>query len=248
MPEPRDLVEGLERTATLPEGAEERFAGYGVMAAPFAAGHILCMRRFPATSLGSPYTAVWHRDRGGSWTIYSDVSPDRACPRYFGSALHDAPVREIDLRWTGPRAFSIEMPGEPSLDWQVSLSPTVATRAMNVIGGLMPEPLWRNETVLRLMSGVATVALQAGKLGLSGRAPNGQRFAANPKLIWTISQTRAVFGGQDFGPPGAVPEQARLGDFWIPQRGLFAIGGAFFEPFDSTRHVAATSQATAGPN
>ena len=36
--------------------------------------------------------------------------------------------------------------------------------------------------------------------------------------------------GESFGEAGGIPEQARLGDFWIPQRGLFAIGRAFFEP------------------
>jgi hypothetical protein len=247
MPEPRDLVEELERNAKLPDGSDERFVGYGVMAAPFASGHILCMRRFPATSLGTPYIAVWHRDRGGSWRIYSDVPPDQACPRYFGSALHDAPQREIAIEWTGPRAFVLTMRGEPSLDWTVEVAPTVATRLMNGMSGVMPEALWRNETVLRIMSGVASVALQAGRLGLAGGAPNGQRFVANPKRIWVISASRAELDGQDFGRLGPVPVQARLGDFWIPQRPLFAIGGAFFEAFDSTRHVAATSQPAASP-
>ena len=32
-------------------------------------------------------------------------------------------------------------------------------------------------------------------------------------------------------------------NFWIPQRGLFVIGGAFFERFDASRHSSATSQA-----
>jgi hypothetical protein len=31
--------------------------------------------------------------------------------------------------------------------------------------------------------------------------------------------------------------QARLADFWIPQRGLFAVGRAFLEPLDAARHV-----------
>ncbi len=36
--------------------------------------------------------------------------------------------------------------------------------------------------------------------------------------------------------------QARLGDLWIPQRGIFAIGRTFFKPFDEARHVSVTSQ------
>ncbi len=39
--------------------------------------------------------------------------------------------------------------------------------------------------------------------------------------------------------------QGQLGDFLIPQRGIFAIGSAFLESFDTDRHLAATSKAEA---
>jgi hypothetical protein len=35
--------------------------------------------------------------------------------------------------------------------------------------------------------------------------------------------------------------QARLGDFWLPQRGLFIIGHVFMEQFDPARHRDAVS-------
>jgi len=40
--------------------------------------------------------------------------------------------------------------------------------------------------------------------------------------------------------------QTHLGDFWIPQRGVFALGRSFFEPFDPARHSSRTT-AGAGP-
>ena len=116
MSEPRELVDKVEQSAELPGGSRERFAGYGVMGVPFASGDILAMRRWPASSLGEPYTSVWHRDRRGRWTIYSDVPPNLACPRFFGSAISEAAVREIDITWTGPRDFSISLEREPALD------------------------------------------------------------------------------------------------------------------------------------
>src|SRR5215213_4504398 len=115
-------------SAELPGGSRERFAGYGVMGVPFASGDILAMRRWPASSLGEPYTSVWHRDPRERWTIYSDVPPNLACPRFFGSAISEALVREIDITWTGPRDFSISLEREPALDWRLSLSETPATR------------------------------------------------------------------------------------------------------------------------
>jgi hypothetical protein len=32
-----------------------------LMGLPLASGHILAMRRFPASSVGPGYTSVWHR-------------------------------------------------------------------------------------------------------------------------------------------------------------------------------------------
>jgi hypothetical protein len=239
MAEPRELVNAIERQPSLPEGTEERFAGYGVMGLPFASGHILAMRRFPASSLGQAYTSVWHRDPDGHWSFYQDVPPEQACPRFFGSALAGALTSDIDLAWTGPRSFEMRIDGGDTLAWQVTLAPTAATRAMSAMAALMPGPLWRSPTVLRVMAAVAGVALGAGKLGMTGRAPNGQSFIANPLRIWSIPLSSATVRGEDLGPLGPVPVQARLGDFWIPQTGLFAIGRAFFEPYDPSRHLGA---------
>jgi hypothetical protein len=65
---------------------------------------------------------------------------------------------------------------------------------------------------------------------------------ANPRLMWFIPKSTAVVRGEDLGSVGPVPEQARLGDFWIPQRGIFAVGDAFFQSFDATLHHAIASQ------
>lgn len=56
--------------AGLPGGDEERFSSWGVMGLPFRSGNILAFRRFPASSIGPGYSAVWHRDPTGlgCWT------------------------------------------------------------------------------------------------------------------------------------------------------------------------------------
>ena len=238
MAEPRELLERIEKDAKLPSAKEERFFGYGVMGLPFSSGHILGMRRFPASSIGPGYTSVWHRDPAGRWTFYQTVAPEQACTRYFGRDVAEAPVRDVRIDWTGPRSLHVTIADE--LDWQLSLASSPVTRMMSGMGALMPDALWRNAAVLRLMGAFAGVALRAGRLGLAGRAPNGQRFIANPLRIWLIPDSRAVVRGADLGDVGSAPEQARLGDFWIPQRGLLVIGRAFFEEFDPARHAAAS--------
>ena len=78
------------------------------------------------------------------------------------------------------------------------------------------------------MSRVAGFALRAGRVRLVGLAPNGQRFVANPLTVWVATGSQATVGGTALGAMGPAPEQAYLGDFAIPQRGVFAIGRAFF--------------------
>jgi len=238
MVEPRDVVDSIEVEPRIPRGADERLAGWGVFGLPFASGHLLALRRFPASSIGSGYTSVWHRDPTGRWVIYTNVDPTLACPRYFGSAIDEAIVAPIGIHWSGPRGFSVSI--DDTVQWSVTLLPTLATRAMNVIGGLIPEQLWRHAPVLSVIGGVAGRALSAGHVGLHGQAPNGQEFEAVPKLVWTIPESFATVHGADLGPVGPLAEQARLTDFWLPQRGLFMIGRAVMEAFNPTRHLAAT--------
>ena len=238
MVEPRDVVDSIEMEPRVPRGTDERLAGWGVFGLPFASGHLLALRRFPASSIGSGYTSVWHRDPAGRWVIYTTVDPILACPRYFGSAIDEVIEAPIAIDWSGPREFSVSI--DDAVQWSVTLLPTLATRTLNVIGGRIPEPLLRRAPVLSMIGGVAGRALGAGYIGLHGRVPNGQAFDAVPKLVWTIPESTATVHGADLGPVGPLAEQVHLTDFWLPQHGLFMIGRAFMETFDPTRHQTAT--------
>ena len=235
--EPRDYAERIERAPELPPGDDERLGGYGVMGLPFASGHVLAMRRFSASSMGAGYRSVWHRDPNGDWTFYTDVDPLRACPRYFGADARSAVECPIELAWPAPRVLRLGVPSA-GLAWKVELASTAATRALNAMARVMPDRLWKDRRVLSMMAAVTGPALHAGRLGVHGRVPNGQMFVANPMVLWTVARTSATIGDTDLGPPGPLAAQARLGDFWIPQRGLFAVGRAFFETFDPARHLA----------
>ena len=73
MNDPRDLVADIEACPRVPAGSEERFAGYGVMGLPFGSGHLLALRRFPASSIGPGYRSVWHCDPNGRWTFFQEI-------------------------------------------------------------------------------------------------------------------------------------------------------------------------------
>jgi hypothetical protein len=240
MKEPRDLIQRLEKNPQLPKSDGEILSAYGVQSCPFASGDILCSRHVLASSFGPAYTAIWHRDPDGDWHFYQDVPPRQGCARFFGKALAGVTVLPIEIQWDGPRRLRIVASGR--IEWQFDLSSTLVTRAMNLMGSLMPDTFWMNPAVLGAIAPVAGVALGAGKLRLTGRAPNGQRFIANPLLTWTVPSAKATICGRNLAAIAPLREQPKLGDFWIPRPGLFAIGRAFFDAFDPEIHSAATSR------
>jgi|OpeIllAssembly_1097287.scaffolds.fasta_scaffold183929_2 hypothetical protein len=234
---PRDLISEIERSVLLPGGSWERFSGYGIMGLPFSSGHILGLRCFPATSLGIPYRSVWHRDAAGNWEFYQNAPAEMSCPRYFSKSLIKIQqVKEINITWTGAYELRVSIAEDVGLEWKVSLVSTPAARLMNLIAGMLPSSLWQKPGFLKIMGVAASLMLGAGHLGLSGKVPNGQKFVANPRQIWIIRNSTAILRGLDLGPAGRLKDQARLGDFWIPQQGIFAIGDSMFEPYDPTLH------------
>ncbi len=234
---PRKLIERLEASAALPSGGGERFNGYGLMGLPFRSGHVLAMRRFQVSSMGPGYTSVWHRAPSGTWTFYADVGASISCARYFCAAGARAVETGIHLSWRDDFAFTVEVPAA-RLDWEVQVAATPATWTLNAMARSLPPGAWRNRAVLSAMGRVAGVMLRAGRVRLTGRVPSRQRFMAGPRTVWAVGGSRAALAGEEFGPPGAVNPQARLGDFWIPQRGVLAVGGAIFDPFNPLEHSA----------
>jgi hypothetical protein len=237
----REMVEAIERDAEIPSGTGERFSGYGVMAVPFKSGHVLALRRWPASSLGQGYTSLWHRDPSGRWVFIQDAPPQLACPRYFGSAVSQALVRKINIAWEGPAEFLVKVSGDYEINWRVFLGETFSTRLLNIIGGVIPDSLWRQEFFLRFLGRLGGF-MGAGKMSLTGRLPNGQWFISKPRYLWVVTATEAVVRGEVLGEMGPLPEQARLADLWLPQQGRFFIGQAFLESFDPDRHLAMCSK------
>jgi hypothetical protein len=236
--EPRDLAELTEIDPQLPPGPGERFSGYGVMGLPFDTGHVLALRRVPASSLGPGYTSVWHRTPSGRWTFWSDEPPHSPCCRYFGQAVDYVAVAPIRLTWTGWRSFRVIV-GDGFLDWSVSLRASPATLLMNALGALLPETVWRSPPALRALSRLAGPLLGLGRATLTGHVPNGQWFRTAPRLVWLIRESRAALAGTSLGRPQPLHDQAWLGEFAIPQRGFFVIGSAVFDAFDPARHSGA---------
>lgn len=240
----RAQVNEAEQNAALGPGDDERFSGYGVMGLPFSSGHVLAFRRFPVTSVGPGYSSVWLRRPTGSWTIYADAAPGVSCARYFGSALAEALQCRISVDWTADNAFTVAIGQNVDLVWQLELASTPVTAAMSAFMTAVPTTLLSSPSFLKAMGSAAGPMLNAGRLGLTGNVPNRQGFRAKPRRMWLISASTATLGGEDLGNPQPLAVQTRLGDFWIPQRGIFVIGASAFDQFDPEQHLAATARRT----
>ncbi|GHD40830.1 hypothetical protein D9V29_04120 [Mycetocola manganoxydans] len=239
----RSLLTDAETDPILPAGDEERFSGYAVMSVPFESGHLLGLRRFPLTSIGPGYTSVWLRDPEGSWVIYTTIDPALSCPRYFGAAVSATSIHDIDVSWTGDQSFTVTIGDDVDLSWRLQISATPMTRLMSGAMAMVPHPAWHNTRFLSAMGAVAGPALRAGRMGLTGVTPNRQWFRAGPKQIWAVDESTASLAGTDLGRIAAPSPQSRLGDFWMPQRGILMLGSASFSPFDPDRHYGGTTAA-----
>jgi len=224
---PAELAWQLEEHPQLPRADCERVSGYGVMGLPFDSGHVLGLRRWTASSLGDGYTSIWHRDPAGRWTFYQSAPAEIACTRYFGADVERVQTEPIAVDWEGDSRLHVHTVDSPAIDWRIELAPTPVTRLMSLFGSALPLAAWRSRLVLSTMGRVASWSLRVGTVKLTGMTSNGQPFDANPLRIWFVTGSHAVVEGQELGSPGPLAEQAHLADFYIPQRGIFAIGRFF---------------------
>jgi hypothetical protein len=233
---PLDAATAVLQNPTLPVGEDERVVGFGVMGFPFASGHYLALRCFPATSFSPGYRSVWHRDPAGVWTFYATTPGQQSCARYFSSVTPNDAVRcDIDIAWVTPWSLFVEIAG--LLEWYVDLQATPSARLVSAIGGRLPARAWTNRLILGVMGRAAGPLLRAGAVRLSGTVPNGHYFMLAPKQVW-VAAGSAVWRGEDLGQPGPLHRQARLSDFRAPQRGIFVTGTSNYETFDAARHRA----------
>ena len=216
----------MQARPRLPEGEDERFTGYGVMGMPFTSGHYLALRDMVASSVGPAYRAIWHRDPAGRWTIHTTGAAELTCPRYFGSVTATAQASGIDVSWADDHTLEVTLGDE--LSWRIALGATPATRVMTGMGGALPEAGWNSDAVLAAMGPMARTMLRTGRIRLRGATPNGPWFKAAPLKVWRVVGGAASHHGEDLGEPAPLDAQAHLGDFWLPQRGVFFVGHARF--------------------
>jgi hypothetical protein len=217
--QPQDAADAAATASADPADPAENLFGYTVMGVPFASGHYLAFRHFPASSIGPGYRAVWMREPHGAWTIFADAPPEVSCMRYFGAAVAHSVTGPVESEWLGASTLRVRVPG--AVDWRIEIRGTPSTSLAGFCARLIPAPLWQNDSFLAVMGAMMGPLLRAGRLRLAGRVPNGQTFRMRPRLVWSVAHSTATVFGQNAGRPHPLPRQEHLADLWLPQRRLF---------------------------
>jgi hypothetical protein len=251
MSSPATLTTAIERDmGEAPWPGDEYVRGWGVFGLPFDSGHVLVLRVFPQSSFG-PYRTLWHRDPGGSWSIYADAKHvEHACPRYYGPACEYVAAARIDLEWTGPRTLHVTMV-EPALDWTVTAARSPLMGLLNPLSAAPPLSSWRPRALVRARERL-TQGLGMGRLQMYGVMPSGHSGLLMPQRMYLVNQSSAVLDGVDLGRPTRLRENPTIGSVPLPARGVLAIGQAMWQisdpdEFDSARRLALDSYERRGP-
>jgi hypothetical protein len=99
-----------------------------------------------------------------------------------------------------------------------------ATVMMTALSHRLPPIARRSNAFQRVVNAIAAALLRAGRVGMSGTAPRGQRFAWGPQRIWTIAGSHAILHGLDLGRHLRYPDNYTSSISGYPQRGLFPVG------------------------
>lgn len=230
--QPREIAQRLERRREVRPGRGERFVGYGLSGLRFAAGEVVAFHRHTASSIGPPFTSVWQRTPDERWIFHTNVDPTRSCPRYFGPALDETRMDDIEVVWLAPREVSISARrARLKLALRLAASPATiaATFALTAGARLLPRRVWHSRRIGRVLGAGGDRLLRAGRLPLGGTVPAGQRFQSRPHAVWLVETAAAVLDGRDLGPVVAIDDGTGVGDFLIASRGLFTFSETEFD-------------------
>ncbi len=236
-----DIEAAVERIPTRvrrsPLPGYEHQGGWGVLAYPFDAGHVLALRVAVQNDF-APFTSVWHRTPDGAWSIYVDGPRlDTACPRYWGAATDHARLADISVEWAGPRELVVEM-ADPRLRWTASMAAGPVVSAANAVSRRLPDSVLRSWPMIRLAEWASDRLFDLGDVTLVTRVPNGQDATVLTRRLYPIVDGSARLDGDDLGEPTAAPDNPTFGEARLPARPVFTIGRAYLTILDDEEYEA----------
>ena len=217
-PNPRDAAAAVNAHPVLPAGDDERFVGFGVMGLPFATGHYLALRQFPATPSPRPTSRCGTATRPAPGPFTPPPPVRRAAP---ATSARPRPTMPSSATSTsrGSRPGRCTSTSRGFCTGRSTGRRPPATRMMTAIGVRLPESAWTNPTMLGPDRPDRRAGVRHGEMRLTGTAANGQRYMVAPRNIWACHRVTGDAGGRDLGPSARWLRQARLGDFRLAATG-----------------------------
>jgi hypothetical protein len=205
----------------------DSFHGYGLLGQTFASGDVLAFRRYDWSSIGPPFTTLWHRRPTGEWTFHTNVEPGRCSLRYLMAP--DSAIRrdDIDVVWQGRREVSVHV-HSARLRLALRLATTPATRTVGLFAGMLPGPVWLTRNGSRWIGNAAGRLLDAGPLTFAGDSPSGHRFVLRPHEMWRVTAAAAVLQGRELGEAVPLDDVVEIGGLRVPRAGLLFRGMTTF--------------------
>ncbi|MGE3074916.1 MAG: hypothetical protein AB7N24_02205 [Dehalococcoidia bacterium] len=220
---PQTFLSNLEQQPGL-TGAES-FEGFAILGVSFRSGHTLAFRSFAHSSVGPAFSAVWMREPGGDWRIFSTAPASASDANYLRPALFDQV--EVREEWLDPWTLRVSIPAI-RMEWVSEFAESRSSSLVSAVISRMPAFVVRSAPGAGLISRVAGRLLHAGKLRLRGMVPNGQRFMLRPDAIWEVRASEAQIGDFHLGDVVTPRSQQRRADFWIPVRPIAIAGSVEF--------------------
>lgn len=238
---PQWHAEQAERLARVAPGIGDRFSGYAVVGVRFSNGHVLVLRRWPASSIGPAYTSVWHQSPDHQWHMFVNAGAGQTCVRYFPSMAAKWREERIRLCWLDPYRLRVEVRGA-GLEWEIEFRRTWLTRIFGAVRSILPFALASSRPSLLAMQWMADHWLGAGRVPLLGVMPNGSAFRAVPRELWLMEDSRAWINGESLGAVDRSNVEVSLESYRVVTSGLLAlVSSQFSSVFPQARELGETS-------
>jgi hypothetical protein len=203
----------------VPQGVV-RLHGYALLSLAFESGDVIMFRRVTASSMGPPFTTLWHRGPAGAWRFHVNVAPARSCLRFLGMSPDQVRTDDISVVWKSRHELALYL-RRTRLHLALRLKASATMLILGAAAALVPGALWRAGNVLEAAASVAGAALGAGPLGLSGRTPTGHEYRVRPRAVWGVAAAAAVLDGRDLGALQETVSSSGPAGIVLPRRPLF---------------------------
>lgn len=207
------------------------FGGFFSPGLYFADGYGMRIYNFTSTPAGiRPFFQIWLRMPSGQRVLY--VDPQEA-GEIVSRWYHFDRIVGVNSAWNWLDSVRLHLQmaasDDQSLELDLSLGSSWATRLLNGMIKTMPRALMRSRPMLTVSSLSFNLLLGLGGVSIAGKTDTGKAYVTEADSIATVTAASAKLNGRSLGRLGPPPEPLFFGTSRIAARPIFAFGTATIE-------------------